>query len=269
MPNVISPDRFYNEQQLKQILPEMEAERIQHREAILKLSTPDTEGCAILSQLYDQYMAQFTGFVRHCRGGLLPYYMRYILANGNRPSPEDPHELIVCYRDTSTKEDIPLAQFAVVCLPDTEEHPLDGAIDEETSREVSESLHTLNSLYLQHLAEAGLEASTAARLFYLPFMTTITSRLGPAQEDIGIADIPVVRSAPPLAQEDQFIPYQFHFDTDNADPKRHFIAVRMAQTKRETPSLAVEGIFRLDALADVAAREAKALTGTPPAQSIH
>lgn len=259
--NVISETRFYNERLLRTIVPEMEAERTEHREAIKTFSSTDPAGSTLLSQCYDVFMGALIGLVRKQRGGLVPYAMTYVHSEAEMPSPRDPHLLSFAFRDTATGTNHPIVHIAVVYL-DTP-HPAVGIEVTDAMVDAADtSIDELANSYVEHIETLHAQSLAMSRLFYRPFMTLYNYLIGSSQQSDRMIDAPVQRTAP-----NTFFPFEVFFNDEEGEAKG--LSIRLVQVVESGPALAVELAMRLDML-DSSIQHEKALSAQlPPTQSIH
>jgi hypothetical protein len=261
---VITKERFYNERQLKQLLPEMEEERKDWITTLSNTEHVDSEGVALVTRICDTYMGSLIAYVRMRHGGLVPYFYRYYLAE-DMASPSKAHQLTFGYLDVNTREEITLAQFAVVHLPnDLDEIKSVGLDREKVSQTNSECMGAINTMYIEHLAETGIDESVPAWLFYVPYLAVLKACLTGSSDPLPVEDL-----MSPLTVDKLFLPMEFHFDTDSKDPDEHVIVARIGQPSDSPTILAIEARFYLNALAKVAAIDAVFEATEPSSQSIH
>ena len=260
----MSETSFLTDQQLDRTILEMQAECFRIREEMLHMPIKDSTGLSVLSRIFDAYMGAFLGFVGEHRS-LLPYGIEYGGASGMLSS-SDPHVLYVSYRDVEREENYPIVQFAVVSLPNDETYPLKGTLTEEMMDEMTDHVLHLNDLYHHNLEERDLTDCLGARLFYLPYLVAIG-----ACSVKGMLDLPYVgTNLPENEPNEEFIPYELSFDTDDSDPKNHKMVIRMGQHKDDAKEvLAIEAMFNLNVLDYMAAKERQLSESAPPNQSIH
>lgn len=264
MTNVVSEERFYNERQLKTLLPEMEEERAKHREAILNLPAQDSTGLKLLSRIFDVFMGQFIAFVRHCRGGLSPYAFSYVHAE-NAPIPGDAHQLAFHYRDMETQTNIPVVQFAVVSLLNHEHYPLHGEVEAAYVEEMGKAILELNGYYHQYLDETHLTDVISSTSYYLPYLAVIMSCYG----EVPSFDFTMENAPSALDEREKLFPFEFLFDTEEEDPTMNRMIVRLGQHNDGKEILAVEAMFHLEALKTIALKEASLRKDTPTSPYIH
>jgi len=264
---IISAERFFNAQQLKKVLPEMEEERVKVRQTILSIPAADTEALDVLSRIYDAYMGEFTCHVRRLNGGLQPYSFRYTL-DKDMASRSNPYQIDFCHRDILTKFDTPIAQFTVVRLPSDDDYLVHAAPDVKGEAEITASVLELNNLYVDHVQTNGLGSSICASLFYLPYLAALGSLVKSSGDGPSCHEL-VIDPPEPLSKEELFFPFDFFFDTDDPDPSNHFMRIRVGRVAMGVTALAVEALFCLNNLRIAAASEGKYTDAAPPGVTRH
>lgn len=264
---IVSAERFFREQQLRQVLPEMEEERVATRRSILEAPGQDAEALNIMHRIYDAYMGEFISFVRRHRGGLQPYSFQYF-AFSSMASPATPYQLNFCHRDIESKVDTPIAQFAVVRIPRDDDYPVNEVPSPDAQVDIAESLTKLNECYAEFVEEENLTSSVCASLFYLPYMAAMGTLFKSAADGPSCHES-VVDPMEALSEDELFFPFDFYFDSEDPDPTNHTTTVRLGRVLVGDSVLAVEAVFRLDNLRIAIASERKHVNVAPPNVTRH